>query len=82
MSEFQEIMQAVSRSLLKMPQKDYAATDRKPSMKFEDNKISGANAHEAIHGARKGGKVVKSGRVKLHRGESVVRSKNRRGRSR
>jgi hypothetical protein len=44
--------------------------------------IVGATGSEEARMARKGGRVAKSGRVKLHRGESVGRSKNRRGRGR
>ena len=41
--------------------------------------VDGATGTQEAQAARKGAKIRKSGRVKLHRGESVVRSKNRRG---
>lgn len=90
-----EIAQSISESLLGKNSAGFsrAMNDRKKqqgsgrntggnSQMFMDNTITGANGSgQSVQQARKGGKVIKSGRVKLHRGE-VVRSKNRRGRSR
>lgn len=41
--------------------------------------VDGATGTQEAQPAKKGAKIRKSGRVKLHRGESVVRSKGRRG---
>jgi hypothetical protein len=53
------------------------ANDIRPTRKD----IRGATGNQEAQQARTGGKVRKSGRVKLHRGE-VVRAKQRRGRNR
>lgn len=94
MGEFSEVMQAVSRSLLKMPQKDYTARDSssqkpeitKPGRKVDTSTkdIAGATGNEKAKMARTGGRISKTGRVKLHKGEMVsrktARSKCRGGR--
>jgi hypothetical protein len=91
MGEFSEIMQAVSRSLLKMPQKDYSASESspkvgtKPTRKVNNidtknsppRKMPGAVGNEEAKMARKGGMITRSGRVKLHRGEIVARKAGR-----
>lgn len=80
-----EIYKGVADLFKKSDKEDESG--REPKAKLDTTnrppkKLFGATGDQKAQPARKGGRVAKSGRVKLHRGEVVRGAQNRRGCSR